>query len=640
MRITRVRGRNFLSFHEFDIAFHDGLTAVVGENRDTPGARSNGSGKSALIDAVSFAAYGQTTRGISGDDVIHREVLKDCMVELHFDDGTVITRHRKDKSYKNSVVITRNGQPIQADRVRDAQEQVDLMLGMDWMTFRQACLFGQDAVRFLGLTDADKKVVIERVLGLELLDQAASIAREECRMLREAAQALERDAAIAQARVEATRKQAASAREHHEKMAKLRASEIESVGREIAALDIEIAQASKRAAKEREEILEILSVIRLDDSRALVEETKALLGETQRLVKEAQESLQGTRQKMVSMASEVGRLMDSIREIEALQGHCPTCLQDVTQSHAHRVIASLRIQVDDQEAKRQACRGLLTQADLQAKACLEAQETATRDHEVSVKNLATQTSQVDLMSGRLERHEQEGIRRADAFDSRRKRLQDRLAGLRSPADGANDSEIVRLDQEASRVKEEVDALMTQTDEFSRVAKDYDFWANGFGLKGMRSMMLDSVFPYLEERINFYLEELTGKTFRLALSPVSAIKNGKEIRESISVVLSASSGSELYDGLSGGERQRVDIAVAIALADLARTRSQARLGFVVFDEVFERLDDAGCEAVGALLRRHAPEWGTVLLVTHLDALLSEVPSRVRVVKEHGISEVKA
>jgi DNA repair exonuclease SbcCD ATPase subunit len=85
-----------------------GLLLIQGENQDDPSAKSNGAGKSSFPDALCWALYGVTARGVTGDAVVNEKAKKDCCVIVVLQDGDIvykIERYRKHKTFKNSTII-------------------------------------------------------------------------------------------------------------------------------------------------------------------------------------------------------------------------------------------------------------------------------------------------------------------------------------------------------------------------------------------------------------------------------------------------------------------------------------------------------------------------------------------------------
>lgn len=172
------------------------------------------------------------------------------------------------------------------------------------------------------------------------------------------------------------------------------------------------------------------------------------------------------------------------------------------------------------------------------------------------------------------------------------------------------------------------------------SQDAAFWAEGFGLRGIRSLMLDAVLPFIESRANDYLDGLTAGTVKIAISSVRELQHGDKLKDAISVVISSPVSGEFYEQLSAGEAQRIDIPVALGIFDLARMRSGVDIGVVIFDEIFEHIDDAGCFEVAHLLRKVSPSFGCTVVVTHKEALLRDMPKIIKVVKEDGVSRIEA
>ena len=103
MIIKKISIQNFYSFKSSSINFKDyrGLTLIKGKNKDTGG--SNGSGKSALVEALYFVLTGKTIRKSTEDSLVNNQAKKKCLVSLE------LTHHNKD------VTITRQKKPTKLE---------------------------------------------------------------------------------------------------------------------------------------------------------------------------------------------------------------------------------------------------------------------------------------------------------------------------------------------------------------------------------------------------------------------------------------------------------------------------------------------------------------------------------------------
>jgi DNA repair exonuclease SbcCD ATPase subunit len=78
----KIRYKNFLStgnqFTEIDLA-KSPTTLIIG---------NNGSGKSTILDALTFSLFGKSFRGVNKPQLINSVNEKDCLVEIEFKIGT------------------------------------------------------------------------------------------------------------------------------------------------------------------------------------------------------------------------------------------------------------------------------------------------------------------------------------------------------------------------------------------------------------------------------------------------------------------------------------------------------------------------------------------------------------------------
>lgn len=303
-----IRWRNFLStgnaWTELELDSH-AMTLIVG---------ANGSGKSSLLCALSFALFNKPYRNINKPQLVNSITKKGCLVEVEFDVGQ--------ESYKivrgirpNIFEIYRDGTLVNQDAaVKDYQTYLEKsVLRVNHKTFCQIVILGSAIyVPFMQLPTYQRRAVIEDLLDIQIFtvmnsilkDRAGRTERDEWVATSERdklRQRLDISLEHARQRSESIEKQVdekkASLLEERALLASVEA-EREVVDQELAALDLELLDRDSVSQKRR----------RLLDLRGgLTHRRDVLLGE-------------------------ITFLRDS--------KSCPTCSQDIDPSHAHETATS------------------------------------------------------------------------------------------------------------------------------------------------------------------------------------------------------------------------------------------------------------------------------------------------------------
>ncbi len=167
MIVERIGMERFMSYTELthvDLP-SEGIVLVTGDN---------GAGKSSLIEAVSVALWGKTLRGTAP---WHDGVQG--AVEVSLCDGRVVMRARTAKG-KNEVKFRERDLTMREfDTATKAQAALDPIVGSHDV-WKRTCVFSsQDAAHFTLATDAERKRLLEKLLGLERFDAALVACRRD-----------------------------------------------------------------------------------------------------------------------------------------------------------------------------------------------------------------------------------------------------------------------------------------------------------------------------------------------------------------------------------------------------------------------------------------------------------------------------
>jgi DNA repair exonuclease SbcCD ATPase subunit len=159
------------------------LTLVLGENLDLGGDGSrNGTGKTTIINALSYALYGQALTNIRRDNLINKANGKNMLVSLDFNINGKdyrIERGRKPNVLKFFV----NNEEQAADDnsqgdSRETQDAIESAIGMTHDMFRHVLALNTYTEPFLSLKANDQRAIIEQLLGITLLSERAERIKE------------------------------------------------------------------------------------------------------------------------------------------------------------------------------------------------------------------------------------------------------------------------------------------------------------------------------------------------------------------------------------------------------------------------------------------------------------------------------
>jgi exonuclease SbcC len=135
-----------------------------------------GSGKSSILDAISFALYGKTPR-IAGETKTLINQRRDSLhVSLSFEvDGLVwkaVRVLRRNGAAAHTLYRVEDGEDHEVtDRARDMGEKIEEILGLDFEAFRRSVLLAQNQFAgFLEATGTDRNKVLKGVFGFDRLD--------------------------------------------------------------------------------------------------------------------------------------------------------------------------------------------------------------------------------------------------------------------------------------------------------------------------------------------------------------------------------------------------------------------------------------------------------------------------------------
>jgi DNA repair exonuclease SbcCD ATPase subunit len=148
---------------------------------------TNGSGKSTMLDALTFVLFNKPFRKINKGQLINTTNERDCVVEIEFSVNNrdyLVRRGIKPNIFDIEV----NGNPLhkQSDDRTNQKILEDTILKVNYKSFTQIVILGSSSfVPFMQLSGANRRDVIEDLLDIRIFSAMNNILKEKMRYQRE-----------------------------------------------------------------------------------------------------------------------------------------------------------------------------------------------------------------------------------------------------------------------------------------------------------------------------------------------------------------------------------------------------------------------------------------------------------------------
>ena len=158
-------------------------------------------------------------------------------------------------------------------------------------------------------------------------------------------------------------------------------------------------------------------------------------------------------------------------------------------------------------------------------------------------------------------------------------------------------------------------------------KRYSLIKKMFSPTGIPSMLIDDSIPFINETVSKYLEQISGGRYIVSFDTVRETKAG-DLRDKIAInVLDTVTLASSRAKLSGGQTRVIDIATILTLANLQSVMKDVKINLLLFDEIFDSLDDNNITYVARVLKGVASD-KAVFIISHRHIDLIEADEVIR------------
>ena len=579
IRIKDLTVKNFMSVGnqtqavDFD---KEQLTLVLGENLDQGGddtGSRNGTGKTTIINALSYALYGTALTNIKRNNLINKTNSKGMLVTLHFEKDGQDYRIERGRS-PNILKFYINDQEqemideSQGDS-RKTQEHINNLLNMSHDMFKHIVALNTYTEPFLSMRQNDQRAIIEQLLGITILSEKAEVLKEQIRTTKDA---------ITEETLKIEAIQSAN-------------SKIEST---ITSLQSnQKAWVSKRSADTTKLQEAISELEHLDiESELELHEKLQNWNEHNNAILALRKELSTLEPALLRANKSVEKASKDIADLE--DAVCYTCGQEL---HADK-------KAEIAERKNKELADAL------------AYQTEVSDKVVQVMKTLEEIGDINGKPTTFYDTAKEAYEHRQNVDSLKTALtnkQDEIDPYQTQIDDLSSSALVEVNwnivNELTNLKEHqefLQKLLTNKDSF------------------IRKKIIDQNLAYLNNRLTYYLDKL-------------GLPHQVVFMNDLNVEITQLGQDLDFDNLSRGERNRLILGMSFAFRDVWESLYQNINLLFIDELIDSGMDTAGVEGSLAVLKKMGRERNkNVYLISHKDELVGRVNHVMKVVKENGFT----
>ena len=536
----------------------------------------NGSGKSSMLDALSFGLFGKPHRSVKKDQLVNSVNNKDCMVKVEFTVGShnfeVVRGIRP-----NKFEIYQNGSMIdQSAAIKDYQKYLEQnILKLNHKSFHQIVVLGSSSfIPFMQLSTSQRRGVIEDLLDINIFTKMNQILKEKSAKIKDEIKETEHVIDIHKEKITLQRKYV----------------------KDMSDLNEDNLQRAKDKIEE--------NIINIDLTRSGMVKPRQYIEDNKKTTDDYMHDYTNKKEKMIGFQAQFKEKMRVIATEARFfddNEECPTCTQT--------------IDPDIKETR-------MGEAKVKAKQLSKAMTDANK----ALEEICEKIKHLDGIQSQVTEYQNKIIMDQGALNSLHKAIVESESYISEISGGKGDLE---------KSKEELDSLVINRDlmmerkyELSE-EKSYNE-ACGEMLKdtGIKTKIIKQYLPVMNKLINGYLHSLDFfVSFNLDESFNEEIKSRHRDRFN-------------YSSFSEGEKMKIDLALLFTWRQIAKMKNSASTNLLVMDEVMDSsLDQDGLDGfmkiVGTL-----DEGTNLFVISHRgDVLDGKFRSKIEFEKIKNFSYIK-
>jgi len=579
IKIKDLTVKNFMSVGNQTQAVdfnREQLTLVLGENLDQGGDDSgsrNGTGKTTIINALSYALYGQALTNIKRNNLINKTNSKGMLVTLHFEKDGIDYRIERGRSPNVlKFFVNEHEQEITDESQGDSrktQEQINTLLNMSHDMFKHIVALNTYTEPFLSMRQNDQRAIIEQLLGITILSEKAEKLKDQIRITKESITEENAKINAIQSANEKIQSTIDSLKSNQKAWISKRTSDIEKLKAgitELEKLDINVELDSHEKLQNWNELN--TAILALNKEKSTLE--SALLRATSSVEK---------------AEKDIANLDDAT---------CYTCGQALHADKKAEILSRKTKELNDAMAYQTEVAGKLDDVfkSLDEIGDINGRPTTFYD---TAKEAYDHRQNVDSLKRTLENK----IEEVDPYE-------------------------LQINDLTSTAIQEVD--WSKMNDFDNLKEHQEFLLKLLTNKDsfIRKKIIDQNLAYLNNRLTYYLDKL-------------GLPHQVLFQNDLNVEITQLGQDLDFDNLSRGERNRLILGMSFAFRDVWESLYQNINLLFIDELIDSGMDTAGVENSLAVLKKLGRERDkNVFLISHKDELVGRVTHVMKVIKENGFT----
>ena len=577
LKIKNVSAKNFMSVGNNTQAVNFDncqLTLVLGHNLDMGGDGSrNGTGKTTIINALSYALYGDALTNIRKDNLINKTNGKGMITTVEFEiEGKSyrIERGRRPNVLKLFIDGEDALENEQQGDSRETQKEIEKIIGFPHNMFKHLIALNTYTEPFLAMKNNDQRDMIEQLLGITELSQKAEVLKERQKYTRDSI-----------------------------KEEEIRINAVEESNKRIEKNIAEIDSRSRAWEKNKENKLIELGekIIRMERIDIDTELSNHKLLTT---YKEQRVTLNNLYAEEKRTSTSISRSSKKLQELEsnlesAKAGVCPTCEQGTSHLDTHEAYTQELIEKIDKEKEYYTeIEGIM----------IETTE--------AIKQFGSVPSDPEVYYSTLE----EALEHKHNVETMQTNLETMALDVNPYIEQIEGLKTTGIQEISFEIMNELTHLQDHQDFLYKLLTSKDSF--------IRRRIIDQNISYLNHRLAYYLDKL-------------GLPHDVKFASDLGVEITEYGRDLDFDNLSRGERNRLILGLSWSFRDIYESLNRPMNLMCIDELIDSGMDSTGVEnALGILKKMHREQNKNIMLISHKEELVGRVNNVLTVVKEGGFT----